>query len=176
MPFWSVFGHAVRNAVAHGLEPEPERVAAHKPPAGALRLSARRVGVRVTIGIADDGRGVNWDAVARKARAAGLPAETSDQLYAALFHDGLSTRDEGDDVAGRGIGMGALRAECEKLGGEMSLISAPGAGTVVGFSFPIAIVGQADEIGGWLKSIRPGPGSIASPRRPSSVDASRPAQ
>jgi chemotaxis protein histidine kinase CheA len=31
----------------------------------------------------------------------------------ALFVDGLSTRDETDDIAGRGVGMGALRAECQ---------------------------------------------------------------
>ncbi|HEY4011831.1 MAG TPA: HAMP domain-containing protein [Polyangiaceae bacterium] len=160
-PFWSAFGHAVRNAIAHGIESPEERQAAGKPSAGHLRMSARRANDEIDIEISDDGRGIDWAAVARKASMAGLPCATDGDLHAALFADGLSTRDETDDVAGRGVGMGALRAECEKLRGEVSLVSRPGCGTTLRFSIPTQILGiETETLGARLGPVRPGPGSI----------------
>jgi chemotaxis protein histidine kinase CheA len=144
-PFWAVFGHAVRNAVAHGIESVEERAAAGKSGAGEIALAARHDGAYVVIEVADDGRGIDWTALRARAQAAGLPYETPEELHDALFHDGLSTRDTADDVAGRGIGMGALRAECERLGGRMSVDSAQGAGTRVRFAFPAEAVAENDE-------------------------------
>jgi two-component system chemotaxis sensor kinase CheA len=165
-PFWSVFGHAVRNAVAHGIESPEERRAAGKPASGHIRMSAHRSQDEIDIEISDDGRGVDWAAVARKAAAAGLPFATDDDLRAALFVDGLSTREETDHVAGRGVGMGALRAECEKLGGDMTLVSRPGSGTTIRFSIPAEVLGvEAEAMGACVGAIRPGPGSIG-PRDP----------
>lgn len=145
--FWASFGHAVRNAISHGIESPEERVAAGKPEAGQIDLRASRSGdgLQVEIEIHDDGRGIDWDAVRAKARSLGLPAETPADLHAALFQDGLSTRDEVDDVSGRGVGMGALRAECERLGGRIAVASPRGAGTTVSFTFPAARLIESDR-------------------------------
>lgn len=140
--FWGAFAHAVRNAVTHGLESPEERLALGKPRVGVLRFAAWRADDRVYIEIADDGRGIDWGAVRAKARAAGLPAETSADLRAALFSDGLSTSDGVDGVSGRGIGMAALLAECENIDGTIEITSVAGVGTTVRFSFPAATVGD----------------------------------
>jgi two-component system chemotaxis sensor kinase CheA len=140
--FWGAFAHAVRNAVAHGLESPDQRVALGKPPAGALRLAAWRADARICIQIADDGRGIDWEGVRAKARAAGLPSATAADLRAALFHDGVSTSDGVDGISGRGVGMGALLAECENLDGTIEITSVAGAGTTLLFSFPAAMVGD----------------------------------
>ena len=171
-PFWSVFGHAVRNAVAHGIEAPDERLAAGKSISGHIRMSAHRTHDEIDIEISDDGRGIDWPAVGRKAGAAGLPFATEQDLYAALFVDGLSTRDETDDVSGRGVGMGALRAECERLGGEMSLVSRPGSGTTLRFSIPARGLGiEAEAMAARVGPVRPGPGSIG-PRDPQASERS----
>ena len=51
--------HLVRNAVDHGIEPEPQRRAAGKPARGRIDLRARRNGDRIVIEIVDDGRGID---------------------------------------------------------------------------------------------------------------------
>jgi HPt (histidine-containing phosphotransfer) domain-containing protein len=133
---WSASVHAIRNAVDHGLEAPEEREHGGKPGAGRLGLSARIDGERLVIAIEDDGRGVDWDAVAERARAAGLPHGSRAELCEALFADGLSTRDTATDVSGRGIGMTALRHAVRDLGGRLELTSERGAGTRLCLSFP----------------------------------------
>ncbi len=144
-PFWAAFSHAVRNVVAHGIESPAEREAAGKSESGALRLSAHQVDDRIVVEIADDGRGIDWGSIEAKARSLGLPWQTPRDLEAALFHDGLSTRAEADGISGRGLGMGVLRAECERLGGRMSVVTARGVGTRLVFSFPAGSAGGADR-------------------------------
>lgn len=144
--FWSSFVHLVRNAVDHGLEPGDERRALGKPPVGHLVLRAGVEPEGFVIEIADDGRGIDWGAVARRARAERLPAVTADDLTAALFHDGISTRDEASEHSGRGVGLGAVRAACARLGGRVEVHSAPGRGTSFRFVFsPQAVSCAAPE-------------------------------
>lgn len=134
--FWSAFAHAVRNAVDHGLETVDERVAAGKPTPGRLSLTLRRDPSGVCLTLADDGRGIDWAALDRKAVAKGLASGSRDARLEALFADGVSTRVEVSSVSGRGVGMGALREATRALGGEIDVESAPGAGTRLTFRFP----------------------------------------
>ena len=137
--------HLVRNALDHGLETPAEREAAGKPPAGTVRISARHAGGNVVITVADDGRGVDRHAVAAKAVRAGLiTAEQADAIDMAraielLFAPGFSTRDQADDISGRGVGMDAVRAKVRELGGEVLLTSEPGAGTTAQIRLPLTL-------------------------------------
>ena len=137
--------HLVRNALDHGLETPAEREAAGKPAAGTVRLSARHAGGNVVITVADDGRGVDRRAVAAKAVRAGLmSADQADGIDMAraielLFTPGLSTREQADDISGRGIGMDAVRAKVRELGGEVLLTSEPGAGSTAQIRLPLTL-------------------------------------
>ena len=137
--------HLVRNALDHGLETPAEREAAGKPAAGTVRLSARHAGGNVVLTVADDGRGVDRRAVAAKAVRAGLiSAEQADAIDMAraielLFTPGFSTRDEADDISGRGVGMDAVRAKVRELGGEVLLTSEPGAGSTAQIRLPLTL-------------------------------------
>jgi two-component system chemotaxis sensor kinase CheA len=137
--------HLVRNALDHGLETPAEREAAGKPAAGTVRLSARHAGGNVVITVADDGRGVDRRAVAAKAVRAGLmstdQADGIDMARAIelLFTPGLSTREQADDISGRGIGMDAVRAKVRELGGEVLLTSEPGAGSTAQIRLPLTL-------------------------------------
>ncbi len=135
-PFFAALVHVVRNAVDHGFESPQERQAAGKAGPATLRLSVRLDAANLLVEVADDGRGVAWERIAARARKAGLPAETHEHLVAALFADGITTRDAVTEISGRGIGAGAARAECEVRGGHVEVTSEPGRGTAFRFVFP----------------------------------------
>lgn len=135
-PLWSALVHAVRNAIDHGLETPSEREAAGKVALATLRLTSRIVDDHTILEISDDGRGINWDKLRDKAKAQGLAHASQADLEAALFSDGVSTRDEVSEVSGRGVGMGAVKQICEQLGGAISIASERGRGTRFTFQIP----------------------------------------
>ena len=129
--FWSNFTHVVRNAVDHGIETMDERIAAGKSSRGHIVLSTKFLDDDLIIEISDDGRGISWDLIRKNAAAVGLPHETRADLIEALFHDGVTTKAEVSEFSGRGIGMGAVRAVCEKMGGVVEVVATGGRGTTV---------------------------------------------
>jgi signal transduction histidine kinase len=134
--FWAAFTHVVRNAVDHGLETAAERTQAGKPAAGRIQLRASLANDELAIEISDDGRGIDWQLVRQRASAMGLPCAKQEDLVEAMFHDGLTTRRDVSEFSGRGIGMGAVRAVCARMGGTVEIASTPGAGTTVRFVWP----------------------------------------
>jgi signal transduction histidine kinase len=134
--FWSAFVHVVRNAVDHGIEPAEERESKGKSAHGKLWLTASIEAGNVVIRARDDGRGLDWARLAAKAKERGLPHTTQADLEAAVFADGVSTRDEVTQVSGRGVGMAAVRAAVEAMHGSIAVRSEPGAGTTFEFRFP----------------------------------------
>lgn len=140
--FWSAFTHAVRNAADHGLETAEERRAAGKPTPAQVTLQAKQEGAHLVIELRDDGRGIDWPGLERRARAQGLPSETRADLVSALFADGVSTRDEVSEHSGRGVGLGALRAACQALGGTVHIESQRGTGTTLRCRLPRAATVQ----------------------------------
>ena len=89
--------HVVRNAVGHGIECPAERLAAGKSAAGRITLEARREGNTLVIAVQDDGRGLNHEAIAAKARSLGLllPDEqpSIERLNQLIFHPASRPRD-----------------------------------------------------------------------------------
>lgn len=134
--------HLVRNSVTHGIETPDERTAAGKSPEGTLTLSASTAGDVVTIEIADDGRGIDAEAVAARARAVGIPVPAqldNAALLAIICSPGFSTREESDRGAGRGVGMAVVKTTAEQLSGTVSLETQPGAGTRFTISLPLTL-------------------------------------
>ena len=135
--------HIVRNAVSHGIETPEERAAAGKPLAATLRLSATASGETVVIEVADDGRGINADRVADRARQAGLslPAGPLDDaaLLDVISAPGFSTRDASDRVSGRGFGMNVVRETLRELGGAIRVETEPGVGTRFIIELPLTL-------------------------------------
>lgn len=154
-PFWASFVHVVRNALDHGIEPAQTRVAAGKPARAKLRLVATSAPGWLSIEISDDGRGIDWVAVGKKAAERGLPSLSEKDLVAALFHDGLSTAETINQISGRGVGMAAVRDAASSLGGVVTVASTPGAGTTVRFRFPITEATKPSDPSQQLQS-RPG--------------------
>ena len=143
--FWGAVVHVVRNALDHGLESPEERRQAGKPGGGLVTLRATQDAEVFTFEVQDDGRGIDWDAIASRAREMGLPSATRADLVDALMHDGLSTQNEVSDVSGRGVGVGAVCEACEALGGQIQIHSVPGSGTSFRFFFPVQVASFTAE-------------------------------
>ena len=137
--------HIVRNAVAHGLETEAERVALGKSPVGQVRMEVLRRGGRVAFVCSDDGRGIDVEAVRRAAVARGLLAASearslpADKVFALLRAGGLSTSNGVTELSGRGIGLDVVRETMSRLKGEMSIRSEAGRGAAIEVRVPVSI-------------------------------------
>ena len=66
--------HLIRNSMDHGIESPEDRLAAGKRSTATIHLSARHSGASVLIGVADDGGGINAEAVRARAVEKGLVA------------------------------------------------------------------------------------------------------
>jgi two-component system chemotaxis sensor kinase CheA len=136
-PVWSIMSHLVRNAVDHGIELGEERAARGVSPRARLRFEVRQQPEQLTITVEDDGRGISWSAVRVRAVALGLPADTRDELIAALLSDGFSTASTVSDISGRGVGLGAVAAMCRAYGGSLTIASEPGRGARFTMAFEL---------------------------------------
>lgn len=134
----------VRNAVAHGIEPEVDRKTAGKPPDGRVVLDVVRRGRHVIFACRDDGRGVDLDGVRRAVQRKGLlSAETQglgpEDLLRLLLRGGLSTSGTVTEVSGRGIGLDVVRETADRLGGEVTVRTEAGQGTTVTILVPLSV-------------------------------------
>jgi two-component system chemotaxis sensor kinase CheA len=136
-PLWSALTHVIRNAIDHGIEPSAERLAQGKPEHGRIDLVTRRDELAVVIELGDDGRGVDWEAVRTRARDAGQPYATRDDLVAAMLSDGITTKADVTETSGRGVGLAVVREACAKLGGKLEVDSERGHGTRFRFRFDL---------------------------------------
>jgi two-component system chemotaxis sensor kinase CheA len=137
--------HLVRNAVDHGLEGPEERARAGKPSTGHVTLSAEQEGDRILLCIADDGRGMDPDALRRKAVDKGLLDQESarrldrNDCFNLIFMPGFSTKEEISDVSGRGVGMDVVKSRISQLNGTIDIDSELGAGTTIRIRVPLTL-------------------------------------
>ena len=132
--------HLMRNAVDHGIETPDVRREAGKRPGGRIAINARQDGDAVIIEITDDGRGIDRELVARRARALGILAEgavlSDDGLLSVLERPGFSTAEQVTGVSGRGVGLDVVVARMRDVGAALSLTTVPGRGTVFSLKLP----------------------------------------
>jgi two-component system, chemotaxis family, sensor kinase CheA len=135
--------HLVRNSCDHGLETPEERLAAGKPAAGRIYLTARQQAGEVIITIRDDGRGINRERVRAKAEASGLIAPTaslSDQdLLQLIFQPGFSTAQQVTNLSGRGVGMDVVKRTIDALRGTINVASQNGEGSNISLAIPLTL-------------------------------------
>lgn len=133
--------HLVRNAVDHGLESPDRRSERGKPPMGRVVVGARVEGSTVAVTVTDDGDGMDLAALRRAAEQRGVASlgdDGSSALDLALL-PGLSTAPVVTEVSGRGVGLDAVRARVEALGGAVRLFSQPGSGTSIVLDLPLTV-------------------------------------
>jgi two-component system chemotaxis sensor kinase CheA len=134
--FWAAFAHVLRNAAVHGMRAPNERSAQAELADFGLRAGIEEN--ELFVELSDRGPGIDWDGIRARATAQGMPHETQADLEEALFADGVSTRAEVSELAGRGVGLSAVRAACRQRAGRVRVTSRRGAGTSFRFSWPVA--------------------------------------
>jgi len=137
--------HVVRNAVDHGLEDAATRRRGGKPEAGLIRIAAAQEGDGIVVSVVDDGGGIDPAFIRRRAVERGLrsaeavAAMDDDAVTDLIFAPGFSTAESVGALSGRGVGMDAVRAAADRMGGRVSLESRVGLGTTVRLHLPQTI-------------------------------------
>jgi two-component system chemotaxis sensor kinase CheA len=137
--------HMVRNSADHGLEMPDDRARGGKPEQGTIRLSAYHEGGHIIICIADDGRGLNTEAIKTKALSNGIVSEvelekmTEAQIHKFIFAPGFSTAAKVTNVSGRGVGMDVVRTNIDQIGGTIEVKSVPGEGSSFIIKIPLTL-------------------------------------
>jgi chemosensory pili system protein ChpA (sensor histidine kinase/response regulator) len=137
------FEHMLRNALAHGIESPEERLAAGKPAEGTVTIQVSREATEVVIRVSDDGKGIDRDAIRRKAIERGLlkpDVQLSDRdLFGFILETGFSTAEHVTQLAGRGVGMDVVHNEIKQLGGSLTIDSVRGKGTTFTIRLPFTL-------------------------------------
>lgn len=126
--------HLLRNAIDHGIETTPERLAQGKPATGTIRLRAFQLNSNIVIELTDDGRGLDPEKIRQTALRRGLHTEaelanmTIAQLQGLIFTPGFSTRTQITEVSGRGVGLDVVWANVARLKGTTQVRSSPNQG------------------------------------------------
>jgi HAMP domain-containing protein/HPt (histidine-containing phosphotransfer) domain-containing protein len=133
----AIITHLVRNSIAHGIEPAATREAAGKPPTGTISVRCEEGPDGVVVTVEDDGAGLDGSTLRARARALGLDHESSPAEVLA-FLPGVSSASDISELAGRGVGLAAVREDARSVGYEVILVSTPSIGMrfVVGLLHP----------------------------------------
>ncbi len=138
--------HILRNSVCHGIEAPAKRTESGKAPQGTISLEAKAGPDLFVIEVVDDGAGLNYDAIRRRAIESGLLAAqqsaSRQELSQLIFHPGFSTRQAADQMAGRGVGMDVVASTLKRMRGWLEVESEPQQGTRIRLSFPLPSVIQ----------------------------------
>jgi two-component system chemotaxis sensor kinase CheA len=138
--------HLLRNAIDHGIETPAERLQKGKPAQGKISLHIQqRDSGKVEILLEDDGAGIKMAEVRNAALRSGLLSQddadklTEEEGCMLIFRSGLSTVPIITDLSGRGLGLAIVQEKVEKLGGAISVETAPNQGMIFRISLPLIL-------------------------------------
>jgi two-component system sensor histidine kinase and response regulator WspE len=138
-------GHLLRNAIDHGIEAPNDRKSRGKAEEGVVQLHACHSAGMLLITIADDGEGVDLQAVQRAVARRGLTTlETAQKMTDAellefLFLPGFTMRESVSEISGRGVGLDVVQTTVKELGGRVRISSKRGNGTRFQLELPLTL-------------------------------------
>ena len=140
--------HLLRNALSHGVEQPEIRTAAGKPAHATVSLRFDVSDGRLVVLVEDDGKGVDYDAIRRKAVERGALSEAEaatlerQALLDLIFDPGFSTARVLDDLSGRGMGLSVVREAAAMMNGTIEVRRREPAGTCFRMSVPLSVSTQ----------------------------------
>ena len=136
--------HLLRNAIDHGIEFPDDRKRQGKPECGTLQLQACHSAGMLLVTVADDGCGVDLEAVRRAAVRRNLTTlETAGKMTSAevlefLFLPGFTMKESVSEISGRGVGLDVVQTMVKEVGGRVRL-SSPGGGNGTRFQLELPL-------------------------------------
>lgn len=137
--------HIFRNIIDHGIESPEERIKKGKELQGKITIDVQKNNHFLMIQIHDDGRGVDIEAISKRALQKGLVTEekiktiSKEEILNFIFVDGFSTKKVSSEISGRGMGLASVKKEIEKLSGTVQVQSQKDIGTTFLFRIPTPI-------------------------------------
>lgn len=138
--------HMIRNSIDHGIEDPEERKKRNKPSYGTIWIkAAESSGSKVELQISDDGKGLDLEKIKDSAIKQKVVSQddlrgmTDEEAIKLAFFSGVSTSPIISDLSGRGIGLGVVSEKVDKLGGHVSVESAPHQGTKFKIILPLTL-------------------------------------
>ncbi|WP_042276395.1 chemotaxis protein CheA [[Clostridium] dakarense] len=136
--------HMIRNSMDHGIETPEERKNTTKPEKATVTLEAKNTGGDVVIIIKDDGRGLDKEAIVKKAIEKGITSKSIEEIsdkeaYNFILAPGFSTKSAVSEYSGRGVGMDVVYTNIRKLRGSINIDSEKGKGTMIVLRIPLTL-------------------------------------
>ncbi|MBS1637564.1 MAG: chemotaxis protein CheA [Bacteroidetes bacterium] len=134
--------HMIRNSVSHGIETPEKRKQAGKSETGKVYLRARNEKDTVFIEIEDDGAGIDYRVIKRKAMEKGIITKeyaemmSKEEALMLIFQPGFSNAEKITEVSGRGVGMDVVKRATESIGGKIMIDTEVGRGSRFVLSLP----------------------------------------
>lgn len=133
--------HLIRNSIDHGIEDQYERLTKGKEPAGKIVLRLYDAINAYNVEVQDDGRGIDFEGVLKKAAERNLIKDQPEPVSKAfllklIFTPGFSSRESATELSGRGYGLDIVRDAAEQLNGKVIVNTKQDRGTRITISIP----------------------------------------
>lgn len=140
--------HIIRNSVDHGIEVPDQRQENGKSIQGMVTLNAYHKGNSICISISDDGKGIDYKAIEKRAVEKGIYTKeeiqklSEKEIIQLIFHPGFSTAAKITNISGRGVGMDIVKKKIEELNGKIEINTVPGKGSEFHILLPLTLAIQ----------------------------------
>jgi chemotaxis family two-component system sensor histidine kinase/response regulator PixL len=137
--------HLVRNAFDHGADSPEERAIKGKANEATIEIRAYYRGNQTLMEVRDDGKGINPQKVRAALLEKGLlspeavEALSNEQVFQYLFAPGFSTKEEANDISGRGMGLSSVQEQIKALKGTIAIASDLDQGTTFTIRLPLTL-------------------------------------
>ena len=136
--------HLLRNAISHGIELPEARIAKNKDKVGRIKLAVTQERSDIVIEIWDNGNGLDYDKLKKKAKDLGYVSSskkdlTQEELQAILFSKSISTAGGTTEISGRGVGLNVVKESMGSIGGNIEIDSVKGKYTSFRLIIPISV-------------------------------------
>jgi GAF domain-containing protein/HPt (histidine-containing phosphotransfer) domain-containing protein len=132
-----------RNAIFHGIETKKERVKKLKDSRGCIQITNSLNGRYYQLNFRDDGRGLQMEKIKDSAISLRVVSKSEiknwseNRMIDLIFLPGLTTTENSDITAGRGVGMDIIKNKIEKNEGSIKIESEPDMFTQITIKLPI---------------------------------------
>jgi two-component system, chemotaxis family, sensor kinase CheA len=124
--------HLIRNSLDHGLENPDHRITHGKDEMGTIEVNIEKKDGHIFITLQDDGTGIDYKEVLKKAITSGLINQkeaqkmTKEEAIELIFTPNLSTKEQISEISGRGVGMDVVKKNIDQIGGSIHITTTPG--------------------------------------------------